>query len=176
MRAYERFLDYAKTYTTSDDHSTSHPSTARQFDLARLLEGQMKELGLQEVRVDENCYVYGVLPATPGLEDKPAIGLIAHMDTAPDAPGENVKPQVIENYDGGDVLFTGTGEYMRVAQFPELADWKGQTLITADGTTLLGADDKAGIAEILTAVERLQKEDIAHGKVCRSEERRGERV
>ena len=166
MRAYERFLDYAKIYTTSDDHSTSHPSTARQFDLARLLEGQMKELGLQEVRVDENCYVYGVLPATPGLEDKPAIGLIAHMDTAPDAPGENVKPQVIENYDGGDVLFTGTGEYMRVAQFPELADWKGQTLITADGTTLLGADDKAGIAEILTAVERLQKEDIAHGKVC----------
>ena len=166
MRAYERFLDYAKIYTTSDDHSTSHPSTARQFDLARLLEGQMKELGLQEVRVDENCYVYGVLPATPGLEDKPAIGLIAHMDTAPAAPGENVKPQVIENYDGGDVLFTGTGEYMRVAQFPELADWKGQTLITADGTTLLGADDKAGIAEILTAVERLQKEDIAHGKVC----------
>lgn len=166
MRAYERFLDYAKIYTTSDDHSATHPSTARQFDLARLLEQQMKELGLQDVRVDENCYVYGVLPATPGLEDKPAIGLIAHMDTAPDAPGENVKPQVIENYDGDDVLFTGTGEYMRVAQFPELANWKGQTLITADGTTLLGADDKAGIAEILTAVERLQKEDIAHGKVC----------
>ncbi|HIZ30894.1 MAG TPA: peptidase T [Candidatus Fournierella merdipullorum] len=166
MRAYERFLDYAKIYTTSDDHSATHPSTARQFDLARLLEQQMKELGLQDVRVDENCYVYGVLPATPGLEDKPAIGLIAHMDTAPDAPGENVKPQVIENYDGGDVLFTGTGEYMRVAQFPELANWKGQTLITADGTTLLGADDKAGIAEILTAVERLQKEGIAHGKVC----------
>mgnify|MGYP005816214937 FL=1 len=166
MRAYERFLDYAKIYTTSDDHSATHPSTARQFDLARLLEQQMKELGLQDVRVDENCYVYGVLPATPGLEDKPAIGLIAHMDTAPDAPGENVKPQVIENYDGDDVLFTGTGEYMRVAQFPELANWKGQTLITADGTTLLGADDKAGIAEILTAVERLQKEDTAHGKVC----------
>lgn len=166
MRAYERFLDYAKIYTTSDDHSATHPSTSRQFDLARLLEQQMKELGLQDVRVDENCYVYGVLPATPGLEDKPAIGLIAHMDTAPDAPGENVKPQVIENYDGGDVLFTGTGEYMRVAQFPELANWKGQTLITADGTTLLGADDKAGIAEILTAVERLQKEGIAHGKVC----------
>ena len=166
MRAYERFLDYAKIYTTSDDHSATHPSTARQFDLARLLEQQMKELSLQDVRVGENCYVYGVLPATPGLEDKPAIGLIAHMDTAPDAPGENVKPQVIENYDGGDVLFTGTGEYMRVAQFPELANWKGQTLITADGTTLLGADDKAGIAEILTAVERLQKEGIAHGKVC----------
>ena len=166
MRAYERFLDYAKVYTTSDDHSTTHPSTARQFDLARLLEKQMKELGLEQVRVDEHCYVYGLLPATPGCEDRPAIGLIAHMDTAPDAPGENVKPQVIENYDGGDVLLAGTGEYMRVAQFPELAKWKGQTLITADGTTLLGADDKAGIAEILTAVERLQKEGMPHGRVC----------
>lgn len=166
MRAYERFLDYAKVYTTSDDHSTTHPSTARQFDLARLLEKQMKELGLEQVRVDEHCYVYGLLPATPGCEDRPAIGLIAHMDTAPDAPGENVKPQVIENYDGGDVLLAGTGEYMRVAQFPELAKWKGQTLITADGTTLLGADDKAGIAEILTAVERLQKEGMPHGRIC----------
>ena len=166
MRAFERFLDYAKIYTTSDDNSCTHPSTARQFDLARLLEKQMKELGLADVRVDECCYVYGTLPATPGCESKPAIGLIAHMDTAPAAPGEHVKPQVIENYDGGDVLLAGTGAYMRVAQFPELANWKGQTLITADGTTLLGADDKAGIAEILTAVERLQTEHIPHGKVC----------
>ena len=166
MRAYERFLDYVKIHTTSDENCDAHPSSQCQFDLARLLEKQMKELGLQNVRLDEFCYVYGTLPATPGYEAKPAIGLIAHMDTAPDASGENVKPQVIENYDGGDVLFTGTGEYMRVAQFPELANWKGQTLITADGTTLLGADDKAGIAEILTAVERLQKENIPHGKVC----------
>ena len=166
MRAYERFLDYVKIHTTSDENCDAHPSSQCQFDLARLLEKQMKELGLQNVRLDEFCYVYGTLPATPGNEAKPAIGLIAHMDTAPDASGENVKPQVIENYDGGDVLLAGTGEYMRVATFPELANWKGQTLITADGTTLLGADDKAGIAEILTAVERLQKEDIAHGKVC----------
>ena len=155
-----------KIHTTSDENCDAHPSSQCQFDLARLLEKQMKELGLQNVRLDEFCYVYGTLPATPGNEAKPAIGLIAHMDTAPDASGENVKPQVIENYDGGDVLLAGTGEYMRVATFPELANWKGQTLITADGTTLLGADDKAGIAEILTAVERLQKEDIAHGKVC----------
>ena len=166
MRAYERFLDYVKIHTTSDENCDAHPSSQCQFDLARLLEKQMKELGLQNVRLDEFCYVYGSLPATPGYEAKPAIGLIAHMDTAPDASGENVKPQVIENYDGGDVLLAGTGEYMRVATFPELANWKGQTLITADGTTLLGADDKAGIAEILTAVERLQKENIPHGKVC----------
>lgn len=166
MRAYERFLDYVKIHTTSDENCDAHPSSQCQFDLARLLEKQMKELGLQNVRLDEFCYVYGTLPATPGYEAKPAIGLIAHMDTAPDASGENVKPQVIENYDGGDVLLAGTGEYMRVAAFPELANWKGQTLITADGTTLLGADDKAGIAEILTAVERLQKENIPHGKVC----------
>lgn len=166
MRAYERFLDYVKIHTTSDENCDAHPSSQCQFDLARLLEKQMKELGLQNVRLDEFCYVYGTLPATPGYEAKPAIGLIAHMDTAPGASGENVKPQVIENYDGGDVLLAGTGEYMRVATFPELANWKGQTLITADGTTLLGADDKAGIAEILTAVERLQKENIPHGKVC----------
>ena len=166
MRAYERFLDYVKIHTTSDENCDAHPSSQCQFDLARLLEKQMKELGLQNVRLDEFCYVYGTLPATPGYEAKPAIGLIAHMDTAPDASGENVKPQVIENYDGDDVLLAGTGEYMRVATFPELANWKGQTLITADGTTLLGADDKAGIAEILTAVERLQKENIPHGKVC----------
>ena len=166
MRAYERFLDYVKIHTTSDENCDAHPSSQCQFDLARLLEKQLKELGLQNVRLDEFCYVYGTLPATPGYEAKPAIGLIAHMDTAPDASGENVKPQVIENYDGGDVLLAGTGEYMRVATFPELANWKGQTLITADGTTLLGADDKAGIAEILTAVERLQKENIPHGKVC----------
>ena len=166
MRAYERFLDYVKIHTTSDDKSATHPTTACQFELAKLLERQMKELGLENVRLEEHCYVYGTLPATPGLEDKPAIGLIAHMDTSPAASGENVKPQVIEHYDGGDVLFSGTGEYMRVEKFPELASWKGQTLITADGTTLLGADDKAGIAEILTAIERLQKEDIPHGKVC----------
>ena len=166
MRAYERFLKYVTIYTTSDEESTSHPSTARQFDLAHLLVEQLKELGVADAAVDEKCYVYGTLPATPGYEEKPALGFVSHMDTAPAAPGENVKPQVFENYDGGDVLFAGTGEYMTVEKFPELANWKGQTLITADGTTLLGADDKAGIAEIMTAVERIRKENIPHGKLC----------
>ena len=166
MRAYERFLDYVTICTTSDEESASHPTTARQFDLARLLVEQLKALGVENAFVDDKCYVYGSLPATPGCEDKPALGFVSHMDTAPAAPGENVKPQVFENYDGGDVLFQGTGEYMTVERFPELAQWKGQTLITADGTTLLGADDKAGIAEIMTAVERLQAEQIPHGKIC----------
>ena len=166
MRAYERLLKYVTIYTTSDEESTAHPSTARQFDLAHLLVAQLKELGVADAAVDDKCYVYGTLPATPGYEEKPALGFVSHMDTAPAAPGENVKPQVFENYDGGDVLFAGTGEYMTVEKFPELANWKGQTLITADGTTLLGADDKAGIAEIMTAVERIQKENIPHGKIC----------
>ena len=166
MRAYERFLKYVTIYTTSDEESTSHPSTARQFDLAHLLVEQLKELGVADAAVDEKCYVYGTLPATPGYEEKPALGFVSHMDTAPAAPGENVKPQVFENYDGGDVLLAGTDEYMTVEKFPELANWKGQTLITADGTTLLGADDKAGIAEIMTAMERIQKENIPHGKLC----------
>jgi len=166
MRAYERFLKYVTIYTTSDEESTAHPSTARQFDLAHLLVAQLKELGVADAAVDDKCYVYGTLPATPGYEEKPALGFVSHMDTDPAAPGENVKPQVFENYDGGDVLFAGTGEYMTVEKFPELANWKGQTLITADGTTLLGADDKAGIAEIMTAVERIQSENIPHGKIC----------
>lgn len=166
MRAAERFLEYAKIYTTSDENEENQPTSARQFDLARKLEKEMKELGLSEVQVDEHAYVYGFLPATAGFESKPAIGLIAHMDTAPDASGENVKPQIHENYDGKDVLLPGSGEYLRVDMFPELAQMKGQTLITADGTTLLGADDKAGIAEILTAVERVIAEKIPHGKIC----------
>jgi len=166
MRAYERFLKYVTIYTTSDEESAAHPTTARQFDLAHLLVEQLKELGVADAAVDDKCYVYGTLPATPGYEEKPALGFVSHMDTAPAAPGENVKPQVFENYDGGDVLFSGTGEYMTVEKFPELASWKGQTLITADGTTLLGADDKAGIAEIMTAVERIQSENIPHGKIC----------
>ena len=166
MRAYERFLKYVRVYTTSSETSETHPTTARQFDLARQLEAEMRELGLEGVRVDRHGYVYGFLLATPGCEAKPAIGLIAHMDTSPDAPGENVNPQIYKNYDGGDVVFPATGEVMAVASFPELANWKGQTLITADGTTLLGADDKAGVAEILTAVERIVAEGRPHGRVC----------
>ena len=166
MRAYERLLKYARVYTNSDPLSGEHPSTARQFDLARQLVEELKALGVANAFVDEHCYVYGTLPATPGCEDKPALGFIAHMDTSPDASGENVKPILHENYDGKDVTLPGTGMVMTVEKFPFLADMKGETLITTDGTTLLGADDKAGIAEIMTAVETVVAENRPHGKLC----------
>ena len=165
MRAYERLIRYAKIYTTSDPKSETFPSTARQLDLAKLLVEELHQLGVADARVDENGYVYGSIPATPGCEDKPALGLIAHMDTAPDAPGEHVNPILHENYDGSDVVLGGD-TVLTVKKFPFLADLKGETLITADGTTLLGADDKAGVAEIMTAVERLLAGNTAHGKVC----------
>ena len=166
MRAYERFLNYAKVYTTSDDTSASAPSTARQFDLAHILVEEMKALGLENVHVDEFGVVYGWLPATEGLEAQSALGFIAHMDTAPDFSGENVRPQIIENYDGGDVLLAGSGDVLSVKSFPSLPSLRGMTLITTDGTTLLGADDKAGIAEILTAIEQIQLSHTPHGRLC----------
>ena len=166
MRAYERLLNYVRVYTTSDPESGTHPSAEREFDLARQLVEEMKALGIEDARVDEHCYVYGSIPATPGCEDKPALGLIAHMDTAPDASGEGVTPILHENYDGRDVTLPATGTVMKVSTFPFLADLKGETLITTDGTTLLGADDKAGVAEILTAAEILLAEGRPHGKLC----------
>ena len=166
MRAYERLLRYAQVYTTSDPHSGTHPSSQRQFDLARLLVEEMKELGIQDAAVDEHCYVYGTIPATPGYENQPALGLIAHMDTVSDAPGENVKPVLHENYDGQDVVLPGTGAVLKVSTFPFLASLKGETLITSDGSTLLGADDKSGIAEILTAAETVLTQNLPHGKLC----------
>ena len=155
MRAYERLLQYAKVYTTSDPASGAHPSTARQFDLAHLLVEEMQALGIADAAVDEHCYVYGSLPAAPGCEGLPCLGLIAHMDTSPDASGEDVRPVIHENYDGRDVQLPGSGAVMKVSAFPFLASMKGETLITSDGTTLLGADDKAGIAEILTPDEEI---------------------
>ena len=166
MRAYERLLQYARVYTTSDPESGTHPSAAREFDLAHMLVEEMKNLGIEDARVDEHCYVYGTLPATPGCEKLPALGLIAHMDTAPDASGENVNPILHENYDGNDVTLPATGMVMKTSTFPFLKELKGETLITTDGTTLLGADDKAGVAEILTAAETLLAEGRPHGKVC----------
>lgn len=165
MQAYERLIKYAKIYTTSDPKSETTPSTKRQFDLANVLVEEMKEIGIQDVRLDENCYVYGVIPATKGCEDKPSIGLIAHMDTAPAAPGENVNPQIVKNYNGEDLTLLN-GTILSVEKFPHLKNLKGRTLITTDGTTLLGADDKAGIAEIMTACEYIIKGDIPHGKIC----------
>lgn len=166
MRAYERFLNYIKVHTTSDPRSTTNPTTKCQFDLAYQLVEEMKALGITDAGVDDKCYVYGTLPATKGLEDAKALGFIAHMDTSDAASGEHIKPQIIEDYDGGDILLAGSGAYMTVKQFPFLQKLKGHTLITTDGTTLLGADDKAGIAEILTMVERIQEEKLPHGKLC----------
>ena len=166
MRAYERLLNYVKVYTTSEDEQEIVPSTSRQFDLGNQLAKELKNIGVQDVRIDDKCYVYGVIPATAGLEDKPAIGFIAHMDTAPDFSGENVNPQIIPDYDGTDVKL-GESEYtLTLKDFPHLADLKGRTLITTDGTTLLGADDKAGVAEIMTMAEQIIKENIPHGKIC----------
>ena len=150
MRAYERLIKYAKVSTASEEGIGVSPSTARQFDLARLLVDELRELGVADAEVTDTCYVYGHLPATPGHEGAPCLGFIAHMDTSPDFSGENVKPRVIENYDGGD-LELGAGRTLTVRQFPHLPSLKGRTLITASGDTLLGADDKAGVAEIFSA-------------------------
>lgn len=166
MKAYERLLKYVKVHTTSDETSKTHPTTMRQFDLANMLVEEMKELGLKDVRVDDKCYVYGYIDATKGYEDKPKIGFIAHMDTAPSASGENVNPQIIENYNGENVALKGNNTVLSVDTFPHLKELKGRTLITTDGTTLLGADDKAGIAEILTVCEEIINSDIPHGKIC----------
>ena len=165
MRAYQRLLQYVQVHTTSDPTTGTHPSTQRQFDLARMLADELRALGVGDADVDEHCYVYGHLPATPGCEGRPALGLIAHMDTAPDASGEKVQPVLHENYDGRDVTLPGTGAVMKVADFPFLASMKGETLITTDGTTLLGADDKAGVAEIITAVETLIQDGLPHGPI-----------
>lgn len=165
MKVQERLLNYVSCHTTSEDDQENIPSTRRQFTLAHMLEKELTDMHLSQVTVNEHCYVYGLLPATQGYESKKAIGFISHMDTAPDASGENVKPQVIPDYDGKDVLLKGTGDLLKVSDFPELKDFKGRTLITTDGTTLLGADDKAGIAEILTAVEEIIREDIPHSDI-----------
>lgn len=166
MRAYERFLNYVPVWTTSDETSDTVPSADRELVLARMLVEEMKGLGIADARVDDKGYVYGHIPATPGCEDKPSLGLVAHMDTVADASGENIKPQIIENYDGKDVVLKGSGDILKVDEFPYLEELKGRTLITTDGTTLLGADDKAGIAEILTVAEEIIKEGLPHGKIC----------
>ncbi len=165
MKVSDRLLDYVSYWTTSDENNSNIPSSDREFTLGKRLEKELKELGLSQVILTDHCYVYGLLPATSGMENKKAIGLIAHMDTAPDYSGENVKPQIIPNYDGKDVLLKGSGAYLKVSDFPSLASLKGRTLITTDGTTLLGADDKAGVAEIMTAIEQIIERNIPHGDI-----------
>ena len=166
MRAFERLIRYAKVHTASSEDLSRTPTTERQFDLSRLLAAEMREMGLQEVYEDEHAYVYGVLPASEGCEALPCIGLIAHIDTIPDFSGENVNPQLIENYDGGDVRLGESGRVLTKDVNPNLPKLKGHTLVTTDGTTVLGADDKAGIAAIMTACERILAEGRPHGAIA----------
>ena len=164
MTVYERFLKYVSYPTTSDENNEKCPSTEGQRVLANELVKELLELGLSDARVDANGYVYGSIPAN--CEGMPAIGFIAHMDTASDAPGENIKPKMI-NYEGGDIVLNEKeGIVLKVSDYPYVADLAGQRLIVTDGTTLLGADDKAGVAEIVAAAERLVNADFPHGKIC----------
>lgn len=165
MRVEERLLKYVSYWTTSDEEGRQIPSSERQFELGKVLEQELRDLGLEKVTLTDHCYVYGLLPATKGYADKPAVGFISHMDTAPDFSGKDVKPQIIPDYDGNDVLLKGSGAYLKVSDFPTLKTLKGRTLITTDGTTLLGADDKAGVSEIMTAVEQIITEKIPHGDI-----------
>lgn len=164
----DRFLKYVKIDTRSDENSNTSPSTMKQHNLAWLLVDELEEIGAEEIFYDkEHCYVYASVPASVGMEDRPVLGFIAHMDTSPAVSGENVKPRMIADYDGGDiVLHEEQNIVMRLSDFPELASYKGKTLIVTDGTTLLGADDKAGIAEIMTmAAYLLSHKELSHGKI-----------
>lgn len=165
MELKERFLKYVGFDTQSNPESDTFPSTDKQSVLLKYLAEEMKSLGLTEVEMDRYGYVMGTLPATKGYEEKPVIGFISHVDTSPDMSGANIHPRTIENYDGKDIPLNDRLT-MKVADFPELTFFKGHTLITTDGTTLLGADDKAGVAEIMTAAEYLLAHpEIAHGKI-----------
>lgn len=166
MKTHERFLNYVRIHTASSEDSTTVPTTARQFDLAKMLVDELHALGIENARVDDKCYVYASIPATAGCENAPALGFIAHIDTVPDFSGENVQPRIIENYDGGEVVLGNSGRTLSPEKLPHLPLLKGRTLIVTDGTTVLGGDDKAGIAEIITAAERILKENIPHGKIC----------
>ena len=162
----ERFLRYAAVHTTSDENSGTTPSAPREFDLARLLADELTAIGASDVTLTETGYVYATVPATAGREQDAAIGFIAHIDTSPDFSGEHVRPQIHPNYDGGALALGDSGLVLDPAVFSHLPELRGRTLITSDGTTLLGADDKAGVAEIMTAADLLLHTDRPHGKIC----------
>ena len=165
MNITDRFLKYVSFCTTSDDETNMTPSTPGQMEFAQYLAAELKAIGMQEVTLDENGYVMATLPAN--VEGKPTIGFIAHMDTAPDASGKNVRARIVSNYDGNDILLNEEKNIVfEVTKYPEILDYKGQDIIVTDGTTLLGADDKAGLAEIVSACEYLiQHPEIKHGKI-----------
>ncbi|MBC1522140.1 peptidase T [Listeria aquatica] len=162
----KRFTTYVKVNTQSNEESTTCPTTEGQLELGKILVNELKEIGMSDVTVDENGYVMATLPANTDKKI-PVIGFLAHLDTATDFTGENVSPQIRENYDGGDIVLNETlNVVLSPKQFPELAGYKGQTLITTDGTTLLGADDKSGITEIMVAMHHLiDHPEIKHGKI-----------
>lgn len=164
----DRFLRYVQIDTQSDEEGTGTPTTEKQHELARLLVEELTKMGAEEITYDkEHCYVYASIPATEGMEKKPVMGFISHMDTSPAVSGANVRPRIITAYDGKDiVLNSGLGIVMKTADFPELKEYQGKSLIVTDGTTLLGADDKAGVAEIMTMAEYLLfHRDVPHGKL-----------
>lgn len=165
MRAYERLIEYVKVPTPSAEESTTHPTSQCQFDLANKLVEELKTLGAVDVRMDGHCYVYGKIPASAGYEGKTKLGFISHMDTVSDFADHAVRPLVHPDYDGEDLKLGESGRVLEKSVFPHLSELKGRTLITSDGTTILGADDKAGIAEIMTMVEELEKRDIPHGQI-----------
>ena len=164
----DRFLRYVQIDTQSDEEGTGTPTTEKQHELARLLVEELTKMGAEEITYDkEHCYVYASIPATEGMEKKPVMGFISHMDTSPAVSGANVRPRIITAYDGKDiVLNSGLGIVMKTADFPELKEYQGKSLIVTDGTTLLGADDKAGVAEIMTMAEYLlSHREVPHGKL-----------
>ncbi len=165
MDLKDRFLKYVSFDTQSNESSETFPSTDKQLVMLKYLKEELETIGLQEVTMDEYGYVMATLPATAGKENVPTIGFISHVDTSPDMSGANVKPHIIEKYDGRDIML-GNNCWLKVEEFPELSFFKGHTLIHTDGTTLLGADDKAGVAEIVTAMEWLMKHpEVEHGKI-----------
>lgn len=162
----KKFLRYVAVETTSCEDSSTHPSSPKEKNLSALLVDELHQMGISDASMDENGYVMASIPSNVEAP-VPAIGFIAHVDTSPDAPGKDIKPQIIENYDGGDIILKGVpGMVLRVSDFPEMAAYKGQTLITTDGTTLLGADDKAGVAEIMCAAQYIMETpQFKHGPV-----------
>ncbi|MBP3534517.1 MAG: peptidase T, partial [Muribaculaceae bacterium] len=166
MNVLNRFLDYVKFDTQSDELTNMTPSTPGQFKFAQYLEERLREMGLSEITLDENGYLMATLPANTD-KPLPTVGFIAHLDTSPDMSGRHVKPRIVEAYDGADITLNAEQNIvLRPAEFPELLHYVGQDLVVTDGTTLLGADDKAGIAEIIAAVEHLQQHpEILHGKI-----------
>ncbi len=168
MTTLERFLKYVKINTQSDPNSDTSPTSKQQFDLAYELEKELKNLGLKDVKVSEYCYVTALLPKNTNVDTK-TIGLIAHLDTSPDLTGKNVIPQIIKNYDGNDICLNKEENiYLKVSDFPYLKEYIGHDLVTTNGLTLLGADDKAGIAAIMGMLENIITNNIPHGdiKIC----------